>query len=65
MVLFHTPTKKITVELGLVISVFKGVKAPKLHPGDVPISSCSALALQRQIHAVCCEAGSSHLSFGC
>ena len=42
VVLFHTPTKKITVELGLVISVFKGVKAPKLHPGDVPISSCSA-----------------------
>ena len=40
MVLFISPCRGQGIQLGMVISVFKGAKAPKLHPSDVPISSC-------------------------
>lgn len=47
IVMFHTPAKKSSVELGLVTSVWKGVKAPKLHSAPTPINNAVAFrALQ-------------------
>lgn len=38
MILFHTPGRTSSVQTGLVLSVWRGVKAPKLICGDVPIN---------------------------
>ena len=42
MVLFHVPSPDGHIELGFVLSVWKGIKAPKLHHEEVPIESCPA-----------------------
>lgn len=41
MILFHVPQTS-EVDIGMVITVWKGVKKPKVHPGEVPINSVAA-----------------------
>ena len=40
--LFHTAGKG-DVEIGMVLTAWKGIKSPKPHNGEVLINSCSAL----------------------
>lgn len=40
--LFHQPGGMGTVDIGVVMSVWKGVKSPKMFSGETPVSSCSA-----------------------
>ena len=42
VVLFHVPNAENRIEIGFVLSVWKGVKAPKLHTDPCPIDSVSA-----------------------
>lgn len=42
VVLFHTPSASSHVELGLVLSCWKGVRMPKLHSSETRIDNCSA-----------------------
>lgn len=42
IVLYHQPNSKGTLGIGMVMSVWKGVKAPKMVSGETPIDSCSA-----------------------
>ena len=45
IVLFHKPTMSATIELGMVLTVWRGIKAPKVFAGPVQISSCPALRI--------------------
>ena len=42
VILFNTPSKHSELQVGLVLSVWKGVKAPRLYSGETPIDSCVA-----------------------
>ena len=42
MVLFQTPVKNSHIEVGLLMTVWKGLKSPKPHAGEVPVQSCVA-----------------------
>lgn len=42
VVLFHVPTKENNIEVGFVLSVWKGIKNPKLNTEATPIDQCSA-----------------------
>ena len=42
MVLFQVPGKCYVPEVGLVTSVWKGCKAPKMISSEVPIAACFA-----------------------
>ncbi|CAK9080136.1 unnamed protein product, partial [Durusdinium trenchii] len=42
VVLFHTPSAASEIEIGLVLSCWRGVKAPKMHASEIRIDSCSA-----------------------
>lgn len=41
IVIFHTPNN-CGVEVGMVLTVWKGIKQPKPHLGETPIASCPA-----------------------
>ena len=40
VILFIKPGKKPEVELGMVLSAWRGIKQPRLHHGETPCSSC-------------------------
>ena len=42
VILFHKPCKDGGVDIGLVLTVWKGVKNPRQSTGEVAIASCSA-----------------------
>lgn len=47
IVLFCTPCKKPVIEVGMVVSVWKGLRAPRLHASAVPVGSCLAFRALR------------------
>ncbi|CAK9028884.1 unnamed protein product [Durusdinium trenchii] len=52
IVLFHTPSRTSSVETGMILSVWRGVKMPKLICGDTPINSVVAFrAVQLQLES--------------
>lgn len=42
MVLYHLPGKVTKLAVGLVLSLWRGVKQPKLTSPDVPLKNCFA-----------------------
>eukprot|EP00435_Cladocopium_sp_Y103_P053525 s768_g17.t1 len=43
VVVFHTPRRKDSyLDIGMVLSVWKGIKQPRLYSGETPINSCTA-----------------------
>lgn len=47
IVLFCTPGKNPMIEVGMIVSAWKGLKAPRLHASPVPVQSCVAFRALR------------------
>lgn len=46
VVVFHLPSqgdnRPAQLDIGLIVSIWKGVKDPKIYSGEVPVSGCMA-----------------------
>ena len=49
MVIFHTPSRTACVAIGMVVSVWRGLKQPKLYAGETPVGERESV--KRKTHS--------------